>query len=87
MAEIRTQNVVEHRRSMTMYESDAHIEAVLRFEGLEVEMEEELRKMFDKFCAEIAAAVKESAPVFPGQKIKKVMAYKNGRLTYEEIEK
>lgn len=90
MAEVRTQCIIEYRKSITVDDPDAYAEAVLKFEGLTDERTEELHKIFNKFCAEVEAIVHEetieNAPKEPGQNTKKVLIYKNGRPEYVEKE-
>lgn len=63
MAETRMRNIVEYKKNITTDDPDAYAEAVLKFEGLTEKRTEELRKIFNKFYAEVETIVhKETSP-------------------------
>lgn len=59
MAEIRTRDIVEYKKSVTTDDSDAYAEVVLKFEKLTEKSTEKLRKMFNRFYEEVEAIVNE----------------------------
>ena len=64
MAETRTRNIVEYKKSVTTESPDAYAEAVLKFEGLTEKRTEELRQIFNKFYADVEEIVhKETSPL------------------------